>query len=162
MEDNQVTDAAGGDEGQELRQIVKFDDEDTGYTKKAARRYTEHEIKTIMKKQSFMGCIDNTGQRLVFHITNIKKYEEDEDLIYIYVADLENEPESDLDLVYEQFQIPLQLAKDEVHSISFLDGTSDILVIKSKALHLYTLKLQGLSAHLLSVTPAPLEIRSIF
>ena len=49
-----------------------------------------------------------------------------------------------------------------MHSISFLDGTSDILVIKSKALHLYTLKLQGLSAHLLSVTPAPLESRSIF
>ena len=78
------------------------------------------------------------------------------------MADLENEPESDLDLIYDSFQIPLQLAKDEVHSISFLDGTSDILVIKSKALHLYTLKLQGLSAHLLSVTPAPLETRSIF
>jgi hypothetical protein len=30
MEDNQVTDVAGGDGGQELRQIVKFDDEDTG------------------------------------------------------------------------------------------------------------------------------------
>jgi hypothetical protein len=30
MEDNQVTDVAGGDGGQELRQIVKFDDEYTG------------------------------------------------------------------------------------------------------------------------------------
>ncbi len=50
MEDNQITDAAGGDGGQELRQIVKFDDEDTGYAKKATRRYTEQEIKAIMKK----------------------------------------------------------------------------------------------------------------
>lgn len=52
MEDNQVTDvaAAGGDRGQDLRQIIKFDDEDTGYTKKPARRYTENEIKVIMKK----------------------------------------------------------------------------------------------------------------
>jgi hypothetical protein len=50
MEDNQVTDVAGGEGGQELRQIVKFDDEDTGYTKKVARKYTDNEIKTIMKK----------------------------------------------------------------------------------------------------------------
>jgi hypothetical protein len=48
-----------------------------------------------------MGCIDSKGQRIFFHITNIKKYEEDEDPIYIHVADLENEPESDLDLVYD-------------------------------------------------------------
>jgi len=50
MEDNQVTDVAGGDGAQELRQIVKFDEEDTGFPKKVARKYTENEIKTIMKK----------------------------------------------------------------------------------------------------------------
>ena len=29
-----------------------------------------------MKKQSFINCIDNTRQRIVFHITKIKKYKE--------------------------------------------------------------------------------------
>ena len=37
----------------------------------------------------------------MIHITNIKKYEEDEDPIFIYVADLANEAHSDPDLMYD-------------------------------------------------------------
>jgi hypothetical protein len=43
---------------------VKFDEDDTGEIdvyKKAKRGYSEQEIKAIMKKQKFMGSIDNSG-----------------------------------------------------------------------------------------------------
>jgi hypothetical protein len=61
LEDNQATEAEGE---KELRQIVKFDEEDTGeniINKKNKRGYSEQEMKAILKKQKFMGCIDNTG-----------------------------------------------------------------------------------------------------
>jgi hypothetical protein len=50
MEDIQACDVAGGEKSEEIRQIAKFDEVEDFYTKKAARRYTENEIKDIMKK----------------------------------------------------------------------------------------------------------------
>jgi hypothetical protein len=49
-----------------------------------------------------------------------------------------------------------------VYSISFQDDSAETILMKSKALHLYTLRLYGLTAQVVSVSPAPLEMRSIF
>jgi len=68
-----------------------------------------------MKKQRFMGCIDNTGTKLVFYVTNIDKTKDDALPVSIFSADLELELSSDPDLVYEEYHIPEQLAKDEVY-----------------------------------------------
>ena len=64
-----------------------------------------------------MGCIDNTGTKLVFYVTNIDKTKDDGLPVSIFSADLELELSSDPDLVYEEYLIPEQLAKDEVYSI---------------------------------------------
>ncbi len=59
-----------------------------------------------MKKQKFMGCIDNSGNKLAFYVTNTIKYHGDPLSFHIYFADLEIEQTSSQDLVYEQFTIP--------------------------------------------------------
>ena len=53
-----------------------------------------------------MGCIDNSGTKLVFYMTNIEKIKDDALQISIFSADLDSELSSDPDLVYEEFHIP--------------------------------------------------------